>query len=489
MTVVSAAKTRGQRIELKRERDRRACFADPCVFMERNVQIEEPDGTVIPLQLWPFQAQAVQALHTDRAVIVLKARRLGLSWIYLAYALWLAIVQQGVRVLILCKTEADAAELLDRIRRMRDRIATDPATRHMLAKLEPVTKTRDHVTALDIGASTIKALVGTPAAARSETAGLVLLDEFAFQRGAGEIWRSVLPTVEGGGRLGVISTGNGPDTQAGTGGEFARQWARAAQGISGFTPLFFSWQARPGRDQVWKTRALAQLGDPDRFRTEYPEHPDDAFVSPDTELVFSPAGIDAAVKLGTQHRDMRLAGTLPPPVGERLILAADWGVNSHILLLWPLEAGGWHVCGEVVYHGDSVWDAAPKVAALIEQTGWPVSEERYDASMPGLNAAFLKALAEHIGKVKYLAVPFNRYKTLGADYLRLLVSNTRTGQVAPLLSIDSQACPVLTEQVRGMKYADPDAGRIEKGDDHGFDALIAGVAATAAKRKGGTVTG
>ena len=202
-----------------------------------------------------------------------------------------------------------------------------------------------------------------------------------------------------------------------------------------------------------------------------------------------PDGLDQVIDLGDRHRGMRLAGTMPPPVGERLILAADWGVNSHILLLWPLEAGGWHVCGEVVYHGDSVWDAAPKVAAMVEQTGWPVGEERYDASMPGLNAAFLKALAEHIGKVKYLAVPFNRYKTLGADYLRLLVSNTRTGQVAPLLSIDSQACPVLTEQVRGMKYADPDAGRIEKGDDHGFDALIAGVAATAAKRKGGTVTG
>lgn len=195
-----------------------------------------------------------------------------------------------------------------------------------------------------------------------------------------------------------------------------------------------------------------------------------------------PDGLDHVLELGARHQAQRVDGTMPPPVGDRVYLAADWGVNSHILVLWPLEAGGWHVCAEVVYHGDSVWDVAPLVAGQIERVGWPVAEERYDASMPGLNAAFLKALGEHTGRLKYLAVPFNRYKALGADYLRLLVSNTRSGAVAPLLSIDGQACPVLAEQMRGMKYADPDAGRIEKGDDHGFDALIAGVAPTAAQR-------
>lgn len=87
------------------ELDRRECFADPCVFMGLDVEIEDPDGTIIKLKLWLFQAQAVKALHEDRAVIVLKARRLGLSWIFLAYALWLAVTQQGIRVLILCKTE------------------------------------------------------------------------------------------------------------------------------------------------------------------------------------------------------------------------------------------------------------------------------------------------------------------------------------------------------------------------------------------------
>lgn len=197
-----------------------------------------------------------------------------------------------------------------------------------------------------------------------------------------------------------------------------------------------------------------------------------------------PKGLDSVFALGAKHREMRANGQMPEPVGGHLLLAADWGVNSHILVLWPLEAGGFHVAAEVVYHGDSVWDTAPKVVGHLDRLGWPVAEERFDASMPGLNAAFLKALHEHeqIGRVKFAAVPFSKFKALSADYLRLLVHNTHTGQVAPVLSVDEQACPVLAEQMQGMSYSDPDAGKIEKGDDHGFDALIAGVAPDAARR-------
>lgn len=197
-----------------------------------------------------------------------------------------------------------------------------------------------------------------------------------------------------------------------------------------------------------------------------------------------PEGLDAVFRLGAAHRELRLAGEMPEPVGGHLVLAADWGVHSHILILWPLEGGGWHVAGEVVYEGDSVWDAAPGVVKALKPLGWPVGEERYDASMPGLNAAFLKELKKLLGVrvIKFLAVPFSKFKGLGADFLRFLVHNTHTGKVAPVLSIDAKACPVLAEQMQGMKYDDPDAGKIEKGDDHGFDALIAGVTPSAAER-------
>jgi hypothetical protein len=248
--------------------DRLECERDPLAFLERHVTIEEPNGTVIPLGLWPFQRKTVDVLTTETLTIVLKARRLGLSWIARARALWLAIFRPGIRILILCKTEGDATELLDRIRRMRDRLAADPAARHILAPLQRPAKTRDAVTTLDIGPSTIRALVGTPAAARSETAGLVIWDEAAFQQHAEDIWQGLLPTIEGGGRLWIISTGNGLH---GRGSMYAELWQNAVRKANGFASLFWPWDARPDRDPAWKIRQVAAIGSDDRFRVEYPE--------------------------------------------------------------------------------------------------------------------------------------------------------------------------------------------------------------------------
>ncbi len=195
--------------------------------------------------------------------------------------------------------------------------------------------------------------------------------------------------------------------------------------------------------------------------------------------------LDPIFKLGAEHTDLLAAGKMTPPVGSQLYIAADWGVHSHILILWPLEAGGFFVPYEVVYQGDSVWDAAQPVADLIKHLGYPVHEERFDASMPGLNAAFMRELRPKLPmmKMRHLAIPFNKFKALSYDYLRLLAHNTAAEPAKhPRLSISERGCPVLADQLRGLQYADPDAGRIEKGDDHGPDALCAGAAPAAARR-------
>jgi hypothetical protein len=125
--------------------DRKDCEASACDFIERHCFIEEPDGTAVPFKLWDFQRDVVVALEAGEPVIVLKARRLGLSWLVLCFALWLAIFNQGTRILVLCKTEGDATELLDRIRRTLDRIRSDPASQHILSRLERPAKERDAV--------------------------------------------------------------------------------------------------------------------------------------------------------------------------------------------------------------------------------------------------------------------------------------------------------------------------------------------------------
>lgn len=464
-----------RQVAARQELDRRECARDPTVFLQRHVSIEEPDGTVIPLRLWDFQRDAVRAVHEDRAVIVLKARRLGLSWIVLAYALWLAVFQQGIRILILCKTEGDASELLDRIRRMRDRIASDRASTHMLHGMRQPSKVRDAVTTLDVGGSTIKALVGTPAAARSETAGLVILDEFAFQRGAGEIWRAVYPTIEGGGRLAVVSTGNGSAQTAGVGAEFARQWARASSGASDLTALFFPWMARPDRDDAWKQRTLRALGDIERFRTEYPETEEDAFASPDAIHVYDQAGINAAERLGRQMDQQLAHGELPPPANGTVQVAIDWGLGStHILPVWELPGGGLYIPpGEIVSSRGEPSDLTRQALAVAARFDFPLDEARYDAAGGQQMNTFAAIAPQQVG---LYAVAFSKRKKQTIGFLRELFKRTAQGLDHRVIAI-SPANTVLLGQLRGLEQ--DERGEVIKKNDHGPDALIAAAAPVA----------
>lgn len=462
----TSRRQRELRAHALREKDRRACRADPARFIERHCCIEEPDGAVIPFKLWDFQRDVLTSLHQGDPVIVLKARRLGLSWVVLAFALWLAIFQQGIRILILCKTEADATELLDRIRRMRDRIAQDPLHSHLLAHLEKPAKERDAVTTLDIGSSTIRALVGTPAAARSETAGLVIADEFAFQRRADEIWRALLPTIDGGGRIAVVSTGNGAE-QHPIGGEYAALWARAVAGVNGLTAFFFPWQARPDRDEQWKQRTLAALGDPERFKVEYPEEPGDAFLSPDATLVYDSTHLAAAEKLGARF------DALPPderPNGP-VWLGIDWGVHSHVLLARPLAGGGLWVFDEVHDEGRDLDVVIDQVVAKVDQHGVRPESERFDAAEPIIHTAFRKGYKQRLGyNARWLAIPFSKYKQWAVKYAQLSMRRTfEESELGPLAI--SPACTELLRQLARLER-DPVTDKVVKGDDHGADALL-----------------
>jgi hypothetical protein len=444
--------------------DRKDCQASACDFIERHCFFEEPDGTAVPFKLWPFQRDVVVALEAGEPVIVLKARRLGLSWLVLCFALWLAIFNQGTRILVLCKTEGDATELLDRIRRTLERIRSDPASQHILSRLERPAKERDAVKTLDVGASTIRALVGTPAAARSETAGLVIADEFAFQSRADEIWRALTPTIDGGGKLAVVSTGNGPDIGGGTGAEFASQWNRAVSGESTLTPFFFSWDSRPDRDEAWHKRTLAMLGDIERFKTEYPSKPADAFTSPDTDLVYDQTHLAAAVALGKQYDE----GDYP---AGPLWLGIDWGVNTHALLAYRTPGGGLYVFAEVFDNGRDLAVTTAAILRAIADTGQQAQYERFDAAEPVIHTEFRRQFKTAVGyNPRWGSIPFNKYKELAVKYATYLMRRSHAQEPSAVLAISPKGCPELIRQMSRLeRTAD---GKVAKGDDHGADALL-----------------
>lgn len=479
--------------------DYKDCAADPLEFAWRHVTIETVNGRIFRPKWWPCQEKVMTAIHEDKRVVVLKARRMGLSWLALIYALWVAVFQQGARVLVLCKNEDDATKLLDRIRRMYYRLQEDPASRHLLTGLkEPPgdRKAKDAVTSLEIGASEIRALPAKARSARLETAAVVILDEFAFAGESEEIWRAILPTTEQGddgdldfvddtppvldgeGRLIVVSTGNGT---TGAGQEFYKQWDRAEGDRSGFRGIFLSWRDRPDRNDEWAAQMREALGDDEKFEVEYPETPEQAFQRPEAKLVFELAHINAAVRLGEQYDALRASGDMPPPMRNAMAAGMDYGDFATVGLAgWELERGGLYVPGTEFTSSRADLDKITEgMLAMMAQFPFWWAAQRYDASFAQSNRTFVanaqKTLGAHnaikrTGRPNTVPVTFNSAKDVTVRYLRLLLRRTYEGHTERALAIS----PENVLLIRQMKdYEEDEFGKFVKGDDDAVDALIA----------------
>lgn len=439
-------------IAVNQRRDYLQCKNSPKTFIRRHCTITTPDGTPIPFDLWEAQEEALKLLEQQQLVIVLKARRLGLSWLSLSYALWLAIFKPGVRIIMICKNLDDAQDMVERVRGMFNRMLEAPASRHLI---QDMPKLKDSTRQLQIGESLFKALPATPRAARSETAGLLIWDEGAFAAYADQIVTGALPTIEGGGQVIFVSTGNG---KLGDGKEFHQQWTRAMQGQSDWACLFIPWQARPGRDESWKQKQIRTLGSADRFRSEYPETPDDAFVVSGTDYVYSSTAIAAAVRLGEEFK------TEPMLRSRGQICGIDWGENTHALLAYDLEHGGIYITDEIVESGTDPAQTAKTILAASSQ----LSEVAYDAAGIQSHRTFMALAPKNVSVIK---VPFNKYKTDSIAYIRDLFERTERGETIGVIAIDP-ACTVLLQQLQELKFQDVDSGKVAKGNDHGADALI-----------------
>jgi hypothetical protein len=102
-------------------------------------------GDWVPFRLWPEQRRLAGLLQDNRLVVVLKARQLGLTWLVLAFALWLLLFHPIATVLLFSRRDDEATDLLAvRLRGMYDRL---PA----FLKASRFTADNDHEWALASG--------------------------------------------------------------------------------------------------------------------------------------------------------------------------------------------------------------------------------------------------------------------------------------------------------------------------------------------------
>jgi hypothetical protein len=291
------------------------CSADAAYFIDGFGVIDDAQGHgdgggTMPFALWPSQIGVMWSLMTERLVLILKARQLGISWLCCGYALWFCLFQAGKTVLLFSKGQDEANELLRRVKVLYERL---PAwLRSAAPQLARPANTQEMVWT---HGSRIRSLPASPGAGRSFTASLVVMDEAAFLAFAEPLYTALKPTIDAGGQLIVLSTANG------IGNLFHRLWTRASSGLNSFKAIFLPWWSRPGRDAAWYASQEAEYTDLAMVRQEYPATATEAFL-----------------------------------VSGRTRFSSDWVTKQARHVTAPLRvppASLWHIPGLAVYHAPS----------------------------------------------------------------------------------------------------------------------------------------
>jgi hypothetical protein len=238
------------------------CAEDPLYFVDNYCHIyDATEREWIPFRLWQEQAETLDTLFNRLLVIILKARQLGLTWLVLAFALWMMLFRPAATVLLFSKRDDEAVHLLDfRLKGMYRRLPDWLRARRVVTD-------NDHELELSNGSV---ALAFPTTAGDSYTATLAIVDEADLVPDLGRLMRSVKPTIDGGGRMILLSRADKSRPLS----EFKAMYKAAKAGASPWTAIFLPWWVRPSRDRAWyeaqKADVLARTTALDDLHEQYP---------------------------------------------------------------------------------------------------------------------------------------------------------------------------------------------------------------------------
>jgi hypothetical protein len=262
-----------------KERNVEMMKSDIFYFIENFVHIEDRDSVELAtlFKLWDGQKKALNDFINHRLNIVLKARQLGLTWLALAYVVHNLLFNNGFQVVALSRTEDESKELVRRIlfilRYLPVWLVREDTKENLSFAGMKFDSTTMSVTIIHPGkeASLFKSMPASQDAGRSFTANLVLLDEWAFQQWAREIWASAYPTINRptGGKVIGLSTAKRMTL-------FEDIWKKSVAKRNTFNRIFLSWRTDPRRTEEWYEQSKKDLGDL-VIKQEYPNTPEEAF--------------------------------------------------------------------------------------------------------------------------------------------------------------------------------------------------------------------
>lgn len=264
------------------------------------------------------QIDIIKAVIKGEWLAILKARRIGITWLFVVYAVWLCVFHSNRSVLVMNQGKEYAYEFIDRVRQVIQRLP---------AYLQPQIPV-DNAAELKLGGqlhgSSIRALAATKKAAHSLAADLVLMDEAGHMEYCGVCRSAAQPTVETShGVMVLLTTSSGPN------GDFYDVYKAAVEGPTKYRAVFYDWRARPNRTEGWYEKEKADnAADPLYMKRNYPETWEEAFEAA-TGRVYPCFRNKAPYVIN-----------LPVPDAANHYRAIDWGGVDAFVCLWMVEVPG-----------------------------------------------------------------------------------------------------------------------------------------------------
>ena len=255
--------------------------------------------------IWGGQQRFLAALLSDRHVVSIKSRKVGLSTLVCAHAAWTARIRDvNAAVHLLSYREDAAQELLRSLKR-----GFEGLPPYLRLPIVRETSTVLTYAAGDHDRRGIKVFPATPNAAIEATASHLVVDEWAHTFDPEAVWAAVEPTLSARATSALITTARTPL-------DFVHDyWQRSEAGQTRHTPVFVSALERPDRSPAWFEQKRREEGKW-RIMRSYPLTAEEAFASAG-EPYFDSALLDAAQRDAMQPSAARQ--------GDRYVKAWDIG--------------------------------------------------------------------------------------------------------------------------------------------------------------------
>ena len=232
------------------------CAGDPIYFSEKYIKIVHVDHGLIPIRMYDYQKEIVEAITFNRRVTVNTSRQAGKTTTAVAVILHYVLFNDHKTVALLANKGDAAREILDRIK-----IAYEALPKWMQ---QGVVEWNKGSVEFENGCKIIAGATSS-SAIRGKSISFLYIDETAFVENWDEFFASVFPTISSGKTTKILftSTPNGLN-------HFYKTCEGAKEGKNGYIFIEVPWYKVPGRDEAWKKETLEGMDfDVQKFSQEF----------------------------------------------------------------------------------------------------------------------------------------------------------------------------------------------------------------------------